>query len=105
MAHFMIPFMYMVASQTAWKTVKILPSQHTVTGHYRPFEWRFAGEPMVVRFFMFIGLFVSKLFQNVVLHCLPSVLSSLGLNALACINALMRLVESEILKTSLSLVY
>ena len=59
----------------------------------------------MVRFFMITGLFVSILFQKLVLHCLPSVLSSLGLNALACINALMRIVESEILKTSLSLVY
>ena len=54
---------------------------------------------------MFTGLFVSALFQNFVLHCLPSVLSSLGLNVLACINSLMRIVKSEILKTTLSLVY
>ena len=66
------------------------------------FRWRADGGPF---FFMITGLFVSILFQSFVLHCLPSVLSSLGLNASACINALMRIDESEILKRSLSLVY
>ena len=37
------------------------PSQHTMSGHHRPtretpFEWRFAGGPIVARFWMFTGI-------------------------------------------------
>ena len=40
---------------TATRTGMLLPSQQTVTGHYRPasetpFKWRFAGGPIVARF-------------------------------------------------------
>ena len=37
------------------------PSQHSMLGHHRPasgtpFEWRFAGGPMVARLQMFTGM-------------------------------------------------
>ena len=36
------------------------PGHHTMSGHYRPtsqtpFEWRFAGGPIVARFYMLTG--------------------------------------------------